>query len=176
MGYECPVCSTPQADARHLANHMAMTAMLGREDHADWLDEHTPGWNEAGEKELAPRVAEHAEEKEFPQVFEDTVGGLEESEDPDDPLSERGGALFDDEAGIPHGHDHGGGHHQHTPQEAHLAGERVDAEDLDPEARAALEEAREMTRAMLQGADETDGDDGDEDTENAATDDGDNNA
>lgn len=173
MGYECPVCSTPQADARHLANHMAMTAMLGREDHADWLDEHTPGWNEAGEQELAPRVAEHAEEKEFPQVFEDTVGGLEESEDPDDPLEERGGALFDDEASVPHGHDHGGGHHQHTPQEAHLAGEGVDAEKLDDEAKAALEEAREMTRAMLQ--DEGESEEADDTDEEPAADD-DNNA
>jgi hypothetical protein len=150
MGYECPVCSTPQADARHLANHMAIVAMMGREDHAAWLDEHTPGWADAGEAELAPRVAEHATEKEFPQVFEDTVGGLEEGADPDDPLEERGGALFDDTEGIPHGHDHGGDHpHQHTPQEAHLAGEGVDAEHLDEETRAVLEEAREMTRTML---------------------------
>jgi hypothetical protein len=154
MGYECPVCSTPQADARHLANHMAMTAMLGREDHADWLDEHTPGWNEAGEKELAPRVAEHAEEKEFPQVFEDTVGGLAESEDPEDPLEERGGALFDD------GHDHG-----HGPNEG------IDVENLDPEARAAIEEAREMTEAMLRDErEQEETDDTDEDEEPAADD------
>jgi hypothetical protein len=155
MGYECPVCSTPQADARHLANHMAIVAMMGREDHRSWLDEHTPGWADAGEAELAPRVAEHATEKEFPQVFEDTVGGLEEGEDPDDPLAERGGALFEDAEGIPHGHDHGGDHpHQHTPQEAHLAGEGVDAEHLDEETRAVLEEAREMTRTMLGAEDE----------------------
>jgi hypothetical protein len=161
MGYECPVCSTPQADARHLANHMAMTAMLGREDHADWLDEHTPGWNEAGEKELAPRVAEHAEEKEFPQVFEDTVGGLAESEDPEDPLEERGGALFDD------GHDHGhAGHsHEHGPNEG------IDVENLDPEARAAIEEAREMTEAMLRDErEQEETDDTDEDEEPAADD------
>lgn len=167
MGYECPVCSTPQADARHLANHMAMTAMLGREDHADWLDEHTPGWNEAGEEELAPRVAEHAEEKEFPQVFEDTVGGLEESEDPDDPLEERGGALFE-EAG--HAHEHG---HQH----GHSHGQEVAPENLDDEARAAIEEAREMTRAMLEDESEDEEAADTEDTdEELAADDGDNNA
>jgi hypothetical protein len=169
MGYECPVCSTPQADARHLANHMGIVAMMGRTDHADWLDEHTPGWREAGEAELAPRVAEDAEEKEFPQVFEDTAGGLEDS-DPDDPLSERGGALFDD---VPHSHGHADEHGgQHTPPEAHLAGAGVDAEHLDEDAKAAIEEAREMTRAMLEESDE---DDGDADEEPAA-DDGDNNA
>ena len=123
MGYECPVCSTPQADARHLANHMAMTAMLGREDHADWLDEHT-------------------------------VGGLAESEDPEDPLEERGGALFDD------GHDHG-----HGPNEG------IDVENLDPEARAAIEEAREMTEAMLRDErEQEETDDTDEDEEPAADD------
>jgi hypothetical protein len=175
MGYECPVCSTPQADARHLANHMAIVAMMGREEHAAWLDEHAPGWADAGEAELAPRVAEHATEKEFPQVFEDTVGGLEEGEDPDDPLSERGGALFDD---VPHDHDHAGAHgHQHTPPEAHLAGAGVDSENLDDETRAALEEAREMTRTMLGDEADEEGDADDEATdEGPAASDGDNNA
>jgi hypothetical protein len=148
MGYECPVCATPQADARHLANHMAFTAVLGDSEHETWLDEHAPGWSEAGESELAPRVAEHAPEGEFEQVFEDTVGGLEES-NPTDPLEERSGALFDDETGHTHGsepgrghdHDHGHGHDRSPPHES---------TELDEETREVLEEAREMTREMLE--------------------------
>lgn len=150
MGYECPVCATPQADARHLANHMAFTAVLGDADHEAWLDEHAPEWGEAGEAELAPRVAEHAPEAEFEQVFEDTAGGLEES-DPTDPLVERSGALFDDAAGREHaagrgpgrGHDHDHAGHDH-------AGAPPEPDELDEETREALEEAREMTRRMLE--------------------------
>lgn len=75
MGYACPVCDDPQVDARHLANHLAFTAILGREDHEAWLDEHAPGWGAEGEAELADRVDEHAEPAEYPQVFEDTTDG-----------------------------------------------------------------------------------------------------
>ena len=64
MGYACPVCETPQADAHHLANHLAFTALLGDDDHEAWLDEHTPGWDEAGEDELAERVLAEAKEVE----------------------------------------------------------------------------------------------------------------
>ena len=183
MGYECPVCATPQADARHLANHVAFTAVLGDAEHEAWLDEHAPGWAEAGEAELAPRVAEHAPEGEFPQVFEDTAGGLEEEEDPTDPPEERSGALFDDE-GVEHvgdhrrGHDHAHDHdHRHghgvplDPDHAgesahgdrttHLAGPGADPDELDDETREVLAEAREMTREML--ADEEDDPRGDPD-------------
>lgn len=170
MGYECPVCSTPQADARHLANHMAFTAVLGDADHETWLDEHAPGWNEAGEAELAPRVAEHAPETEFDQVFEDTVGGLEES-DPTDPPAERSGALFDDSQGHEHAHgrDPGRGHdsgHRHDSGHAHGHGPAQEPEELDDETRAVLEEARDMTREMLADGEEstdTDADDGGDD-------------
>lgn len=149
MGYECPVCATPQADARHLANHMAFTAVLGDADHEAWLEEHAPGWSEAGEAELAPRVAEHAPEAEFEQVFEDTVGGLEES-DPTDPLEERSGALFDDAAGHGpgRGHDHSHDHGHDHPGHDHMGAPR-EPEELDEEAREVLEEAREMTRQMI---------------------------
>lgn len=75
MGYACPVCGDPQIDAAHLANHLAFTAMLGDDDHGAWLDQYAPGWAEAGEAELAERVVDRAEPVEFPQVFEDTVGG-----------------------------------------------------------------------------------------------------
>jgi len=172
MGYECPVCATPQADASHLANHMAFTAVLGDEEHEAWLDEHAPGWSEAGEAELAPRVAEHAPEGEFQQVFEDTAGGLED-EATTDPPEKRSGALFDDEGDHGHGgghaHDHGHDHHHghgirrdpdraghadHDDRTTHLTGPGADQEELDEEAREALAEAREMTREML--ADEED--------------------
>jgi hypothetical protein len=148
MGYACPVCSDPQADAGHLANHLAFTAILGDADHETWLDEHVPEWNEMGEAELAAVVTDHVEETEFPQVFEDTVGS---PEDPDDPLEERSGALFE-ESGHGHAHDHD--HGDHAPG--------VDTSGpVDAETEAILEEAREMTREMLR-----DGDDADEEAEN----------
>ena len=138
MGYACPVCSDPQADAGHLANHLAFTAILGDDDHEAWLDERAPDWADMGERELASTVSEHVEETEFPQLFEDTAGGLEA--EPTDPPSERSGALFED-------HDH---HHSH--QEAGNGPETT--APVDEETEQILEEAREMTRQML--ADEED--------------------
>ncbi|PSQ11142.1 hypothetical protein BRC93_06645 [Halobacteriales archaeon QS_5_70_15] len=182
MGYECPVCAAPQADARHLANHVAFTAVLGDEAHEAWLDEHAPGGADAGEAELAPRVAEHAPEGEFPQVFEDTAAGLEESA-PTEPPEERSGALFDDEGvegvhdrrrGHDHDHQHGhgvpldpdrAGHADHGDRTSHLAGPGTDSDELDEGTREVLEEAREMTREMLadEGEGEDDGSDDDRD-------------
>jgi hypothetical protein len=75
MGYECPVCGAPQADERHLADHLAMTALTRGGDHEAWLDDHVPDWGETGPDELGPVAADHAAEREFPQVFEDTTGG-----------------------------------------------------------------------------------------------------
>lgn len=70
MGYACPVCSDPQADATHLANHLAFTALTGGDDHEVWLDDNVGEWDRLGESELAERVADDAESTEFPQVFE----------------------------------------------------------------------------------------------------------
>jgi hypothetical protein len=140
MGYACPVCETPQMDARHLANHMAFTAMMRHEDHEAWLDEHAPGWSESGEADLAARIEGLVEEVEFPQVFEDTTGH-DHGHDHDDPIEERSGALFDDDPGFL------------PPAE--------EGEDLDPETRRVLEEARDLTERML-AEDEED----DEDEEN----------
>ncbi|HET7323382.1 MAG TPA: DUF5810 domain-containing protein [Halococcus sp.] len=128
MGYACPVCETPQADARHLANHLAFTALLGNEKHESWLDEHTPEWEHEGEDELAERVVEYAEEVEFPQVFEDTTG----HDHRDEP---RSGELFEEEQ-------------THRPS--------THTPDLDPETAEAIEEAREMTR-QAQSDSDTDG-------------------
>ncbi|MFQ3319091.1 MAG: hypothetical protein ACI8UR_001980 [Natronomonas sp.] len=138
MGYACPVCDDPQADAGHLANHLAFTAMLGDDDHEAWLDEHAPDWNEMGEADLAAVVTESVEETEFPQVFEDTVGGLDESSESP---SERSGALFDDE------HSHAG--HDHTHSHDHQTAPLDSSGPTDEETEAILEEAREMTKEML---------------------------
>jgi hypothetical protein len=73
MGYACPVCATPQRDADHLANHLAFTAMLHGDAHETWLDEHAPGWGEAGVDELAPVVVEYAEAADYDEVFEERV-------------------------------------------------------------------------------------------------------
>jgi len=80
MGYACPVCGDPQADGEHLANHLAFTAVLGDAGHEDWLDEHVPDWGDTDPPELAERVTDHAEKREFPQVFEDTTGGPDHGE------------------------------------------------------------------------------------------------
>ncbi|WP_256297745.1 DUF5810 domain-containing protein [Haloarchaeobius salinus] len=75
MGYECPVCSVPHADAEHLANHLAFTAMLHGDAHEDWLAEHAPEWESSSPEALGPVVAEAVPETEFEQVFEDTTDG-----------------------------------------------------------------------------------------------------
>ncbi|WP_435077353.1 DUF5810 domain-containing protein [Halococcus sp. AFM35] len=118
MGYACPVCETPQADARHLANHLAFTALLGDDDHESWLDDHAPGWEQSGEDDLAERVEADASEVEYPQVFEDTTG--HDHRHGDEP---RPGDLFD---------------------ERPSRGPSADA-NLDAETAAAIEQAREMT-------------------------------
>ncbi|THE65131.1 hypothetical protein D8Y22_07870 [Salinadaptatus halalkaliphilus] len=70
MGYACPVCGSEQADAVHLANHLAVTASLGREDHLEWLDEHVPNWDEQTPEELGELVSEHASEIDTPDFDE----------------------------------------------------------------------------------------------------------
>jgi len=66
MGYACPVCETPQVDAKHLANHLAFTALLGDADHETWLDEHAPEWEQADDEALAERIVEDAENAALP--------------------------------------------------------------------------------------------------------------
>lgn len=149
MGYACPVCEDPQADAGHLANHLAFTAMLGDDDHESWLENHAPDWNEMGEVELADVVADTVEETEFPQMFEDTAGGLAE---PSEAPEERSGALFDE--------DHEHADHDHAPD----PGGVVDTSGpVDEETKAVLEEAREMTQQMLE--DESEDSDAEDETE-----------
>jgi hypothetical protein len=143
MGYACPVCSDPQADAGHLANHLAFTAMLGDDDHETWLQEHVSGWTDMGERELAAAVSERVEETDFPQLFEDTAGGLESGAGAEDPPEERSGALFEE-----HEHEH---EHGHFPTHDRDGLDPVDGASapVDDETERVLEEAREMTRRML---------------------------
>jgi hypothetical protein len=150
MGYACPVCETPQADARHLANHLAFTAMVRGGDHEEWLDEHLPEWNEAGEAELAERVTAFAEEEDYPQVFEDTVNPAGEHQHDD----ERSGKLFEESVG--HGHENAS--HAHGEDAIPHEMNRPPQRPRDDETEAIYEEARELTEAML-------ADDGDSSTE-----------
>lgn len=130
MGYSCPVCSDPQADARHLANHLAFTALVRGGDHEAWLDDHVPDWESMDEAELAPQVTDHAEETEYPQVFEDTTDRH---------------AHHDHQHGE-HGHSHRGrGSTRGVPDEMSLA-DLPDEEELSEEAADAIERARELTR------------------------------
>jgi hypothetical protein len=136
MGYACPVCETPQQDAEHLANHLAFTAMLHGDAHEMWLDDHVPGWAEAGAADLAPVVADHADEATYEAVFEDTVHGDE--------------------------HDHTHDHETDRPPVDGGVSAGIPPTALDEDARNVLTTAREMTRAMLDesgdGGDGTDND------------------
>ena len=156
MGYACPVCGDPQADAGHLANHLAFTAMASGGDHEEWLDEHVPGWGQRGESELAAAVTDEAEETEFPQVFE--ASNLAEGRD-------GGGHGHGGDHGE-HGHDHGAHDHGVDPAAARARGRG----EMDEEARQVLAEAREITEEMRgsngddvdEGPDADDGSDADE--------------
>jgi len=63
MAYACPVCGSVEADAEHLANHLAVTAALHSADHADWLDDHVPDWPDRTPGELGADVVDHAERR-----------------------------------------------------------------------------------------------------------------
>lgn len=129
MGYECPVCSVPQADDEHLAHHLAITAITHGDEHEDWLDEHAPGWGENDPAGLAERVVEHVDETAHETVFEDTTDNHDHSfeAEVERQLGGRG-----DRSG------HGG------------------RGDLTSEADAVLAEARELTAQMLDEDDEQD--------------------
>jgi len=124
MGYACPVCETPQADAEHLANHLAFTAMLGRDDHEAWLDDHAPGWDGDDPETLGERVVEYADEAEYHEVFEESG------------THDHGRGSFEDELERQVGGRGAGGRG--------TAGRG----DLSGDARDILAEAREMTERM----------------------------
>ena len=142
MGYACPVCDEPQQDAEHLANHLAFQAMIHGDDHESWLDEHTPGWEAGGRDELAPRVAAAAEEAEYEVVFDDTAPERDGDEELYDP----------DLQGVNH-HEHG---HSHDHGDSQAAAIDIESANLGPEERQIVEDARELTREMLDDGGERD--------------------
>jgi len=131
MGYACPVCGHPQSDARHLANHLAFTALARGGDHEAWLDECVPEWESLDETALGDRVVDHADPVEFPQVFEDTTS--------------RGSA--DD-----HSHDNTGESDGTRDPRLDAARSRAAEGAFSDDADDVLAEARELTRKRRENA------------------------
>jgi len=158
MGYACPVCGDPQTDAEHLANHLAFTAMLRGGDHEAWLDDCVDDWAALDPPELAERVVDHAEEAEFPQVFEDTTGG------------------HDHDGDQRQDHQHGGGHQRGPTPNASDAVENAapggvaDLDEFEGETDDVLAEARELTRRRRENAGDDGSADGDTDDDADAAD------
>ncbi|UVE50830.1 hypothetical protein KU306_02770 [Haloferax larsenii] len=149
MGYACPVCDAPQRDETHLANHLALQAIVHGDDHETWLDEHEPSWESMNPDTLGPLVADEAEEREFDEVFEDTVDRSGSRPSP-----------FDD-----HGHEHMAGHdhaHDHDHTHSHDRGRQQfggggGGPNLTGDAARIFEEAKAMTEQMRTGEDDGDG-------------------
>jgi hypothetical protein len=158
MGYACPVCESAQADAAHLANHLAFTAMLGDDEHEAWLDERVPDWADRSPATLGPDVAQYAPERELEGAAAESGNGEQ---------SERHHGS---------GHSHGsgteaGGAPRFESELARQGGYGRDAGTADGEVDRVLAEARDLTEQMA-GTDPlgTDGDvdgDGDRDTAEA---------
>lgn len=133
MGYACPVCEHPQADAEHLANHLAITAIARGGAHERWLDEHVDEWETQSAAELAAALAPHVEE---------TATPIDDVRPPAGQRPPSGQAAHEDAAD--------GGHQppSTTPDGA-----------VGAETRAALSRARELTRRRAAKS-ETDSSDG----------------
>jgi hypothetical protein len=144
MGYRCPVCGSPQQDDEHLANHLAMTAMLHGEDHEAWLDDHVSEWSEHTPPELATEVVDHAEQVDYDEAAAEHAETEIPTEDTDG-----------------HDHDHGESGTYPTEEIADPA-EVPDSGFIDEAAEQAVAEAREMTRKgrekAAEGDEEEDGD------------------
>jgi hypothetical protein len=137
MGLACPVCDVPHTDAEHLADHLAVTAMVRQGDHAGWLDEHAPDWADMTRGDLGSLVGEHA-------VAVDSVDLHEE---------------------VGH-HEHSHQTHEPSPVGQPTASGLDAVGDLDADARAVLDEARKLTEQMHSKGDES-GDDATEQTDDA---------
>ncbi|MFO7834737.1 MAG: DUF5810 domain-containing protein [Halohasta sp.] len=134
MGYLCPVCAEPFGDAAACANHLAVTAILHGEDHDAWLadavderaeaavDDTADDWESVPRVELAEIVADRAEE----------------TTDHDHPGE--------------HSHTHpvDGSHEETTQGGPAIIESKAETAQLDADARAILEEARELTERMQQ--------------------------
>jgi hypothetical protein len=133
MAYRCPVCDVVQPDGEHLANHLAFTAMLDREDHAEWLDAHAPDFDEMGPEELAAVIAPHVE----------TVDADGDHEQAHEPRPSNGATSPDgpEAGGFEHAIERQAGRGRTAPG--------TQGGGLDAETQAILEEAQELTAAML---------------------------
>jgi hypothetical protein len=164
MGYSCPVCETPQHDSEHLANHLAMTAMLHEDDHEAWLDEHIDGWAELTPPALGGRVVDVAEAVDYDEAAVEQAEISEEfHEDPQDASHEHADS---------HQHDHSG-----VPEVGGVDEPSIQGPDtLDEETQEVLAQARELTRerreqaAEAGEADETRGEAGEADADDSDAD------
>lgn len=120
MGYRCPVCDDPQIDDKHLANHLAFTALVRGGEHEAWLDAEVPDWGQLGEQELATKLHGTVDEAAFPDVLEETT------------------PVQVDDRGV-HGRGESAKMHHRQP-----------APELDTEAQQAIERAKELTRQRRQ--------------------------
>ncbi|GAB7095668.1 DUF5810 domain-containing protein [Halolamina litorea] len=135
MGYSCPVCGAPQHDDEHLANHLAMTAMLHGEDHEAWLDDHVAEWSEHTPPELAAEIVDDAEEVDYDEATDARADIPTETTDSHD-----------------HAHDHSHADGSHPTEELADPAEVPDSGFIDEAAEAAVAEAREMTRKRRENA------------------------
>lgn len=130
MGYLCPVCAEPFGDAAACANHLAVTAILHGEDHDAWLADAVDERAEAAvdDWESVPRV----------ELAEIVADRAEETTDHDHPGE--------------HSHTHpvDGSHEGPTQGGPAIIESKAETAQLDADARAILEEARELTERMQQ--------------------------
>lgn len=146
MGYACPVCGAEQVDGVHLANHLAVTASLGRPDHEAWLEEHAPDWAENTPDALADRVVEYAPEIDTPE-FETEGGGRPET-------------GFEEQLAA-RSRQPGRGELTGGATGARARGGSGQREPRSDEVESVLSEARELTERMLDDGAEEDGTDDD---------------
>jgi hypothetical protein len=131
MAYRCPVCDALQPDGEHLANHLAITAMLDREDHAAWLADYAPEYGDMGPGELAAAITPHVESVELEDDGAASGSTLQDATTPQD-----GTQPFEHAVG-----------RQAGPGRT---SSRQSGGELDPDTQAVLEEARELTAAMTE--------------------------
>lgn len=137
MGYLCPVCETPFADAQSLADHLAVTAMLHSDDHETWLADTVPDWESCDRATVADSVVDHATEVDAEHPSES--GHPDDNADQPAPTAAQPGPIQSD-----------GARQQltagDTPDSAAMAAGLDDT--LDAEAQSILQEARAFTQAM----------------------------
>lgn len=140
MGYSCPVCATPQHDSEHLANHLAMTAMLHEDDHEAWLDEHIDGWGDLTPPELGKRVVDDLEEIDHDEAAAEQADIPEEFRDESDQQHDQGNPDIPEPPAAERGPPARG----------------VGGDSLDEETEEVLAEARELTEKRRELAAESD--------------------